>query len=676
MQREDVMFSLFLYTILMRYFVNKTHEFNSDKYQKAPIEDVKTYLTNLSEVSLDTETEGFDPHTCKTLCIQVGDKENQYVIDAGSEDLLQLKPLLEEKLIIGHNLKFDLKFLYKLGIFPRKIHDTFVTEKVLNCGIPDIRAALDAVVYRRLGVTLDKSIRGNIHKEGLSERVIVYAADDITYLPDIKEQQLKELREKELMGVMNLENKFTPALAYIEYCGFHLNKPKWEAKMKSDNVELEQAELGLNDWVLTNGYSDFVEKQLDMFRPPICTINWGSPKQVTEFFETLGIDCTVDTKAGPKKSVEASVLEKQSVEFPLIKQYLRYKAAQKVVGTYGMSFIKQINPVTGRIHTNFTQIMDTGRISSGGKNRQTGEEYINFQNIPGDKETRACFTAEPGNVLIISDYSGQEQIVLANKALDKNLLQFYDQGLADMHSFVASKMYPELEGLTLDEIKAQHKDKRQEAKIAGFAINYGGVGQTIADQLGKTKEDGDRVYDAYFQAFPGLKAYFDKVRKEGVNAGYILISEVTKRKSYLPYLSQFRELEAKMTKEFWGAYREAKKSAPGSSEFREMKQQVSDYFYFKGEIERKSLNFPIQGSSAEITKISCAYIYRWILDNNLFGVVKFVNTVHDENVLECPEHMKDEVAEVVKDAMCKAGEIFCKRVPLKAVPDINPFWRK
>lgn len=643
-------------------------------YTLSSLEMALEWLDHADTVFLDTETTGFDPHIAQLLCIQFGDETDQFVIDAQTVDLAPFKPLLESKLLVGHNLKFDLKFLFRQGIFPRRIFDTFVTERVLHCGLPDVRAGLDKVAERYLGVTLDKSVRVDIAREGLTPRVIRYAADDVVVLPGIKEKQEEQIRLKDLGGAVNLENRFTPALAYIEFCGFHLDAAQWKVKVDEDLAELSQAESALNDWVVRQGLTDFMDAQLDLFEPVGCRINWASPKQVIELFERTGISCTVVEKGGSKKSIEAGVLEKQADRFPLIALYLRYKKAQKVTGTYGENFLRQIHPVTGRLHTSFTQIMDTGRTSSGGKNRETGEEFINFQNIPSDKKTRSCFTAEPGNTLIIADYSGQEQIVLANKALDRNLLQFYDNGLGDMHSFVASKMYPELEGLSLEEIKSKHKHKRQAAKSAGFAINYGGTGATIADNLGLSKAEGDKIYNAYFQAFPGLKKYFDLVKKQGVRDGFIFISEVTRRKSYLSNIAAFRVLEEQFTPDFWDHYRQVKESK--GDDWVSLRSKVSDYFLFKGEIERKALNFPIQGTSAEITKISCVFIFKWILDNNLFGTVKFVNTVHDENILECPVELQVEVAAMVKEAMCEAAAIFCKRVPLIAEPDVSVYWRK
>lgn len=648
--------------------------FRNEIYTTVSPTEALNYLDGLEEICLDTETTGFDPHTEQLHCVQLGNRERQYVIDVCSVDIGLFKNLLTNRLIIGHNISFDLKFLYKRGIYPPRIYDTFIVERVLYCGLPMVRGGLEFVTERYLGYKLDKSVRTDINKEGLSTRVIKYAADDILPLELIKEKQLIELSTKDLLKVANLENRFTPVLAYIEFCGFYLDAEKWKAKMDNDRRLLIETESLLNNWVIKNGYSKVGSSQLDLFEEVTCNINWSSPQQVIELFEEIGIVCDVIEKGVKKKSVEASVLEKQSKDFEIISIYLKYKKAQKVISTYGETFLKQINRDTKRLHTRFTQVLDTGRISSGGKNKATGEEYCNFQNIPGDEITRACFIAEEGNVLVIADYSGQEQIILANRSLDENLLKFYDEGLADMHSFVASKMYNELEGLSLDEIKTMHKDKRQTAKSGGFSINYGGTGSTIAENLGVSRKEGEKIYDAYFSAFPGLRDHFNYVKKQGLRDGYILVSEITKRKSYLPFFEIYAELEKKLTHKFWEEYRSEK--SKDTARFQELRQVVSDYYYYKGEIERKSLNFPIQGSAAEITKISCIYIYDWILENNLFGVVKFVNTVHDENVLECPSYLATTVAEMVKNCMQKAGQIYCKRVPLKTDPDINKYWRK
>lgn len=633
-------------------------------------------LQELDVLGFDVETLGFDPYTSELLTIQLGNHKHQFVIDVTSVDIQFFKELLETKELIGHNLKFDLRFLYHERIIPTKIYDTFLGEKTTRLGIDSHRCSLDACVYRHLGVVMDKTERKNINGK-FTVPFIAYAALDVAYLHELKEIQLGILKNQGSLKSIELDNRFVKVLAYIEYCGIKLDAVKWTKKMNVTKVALDEAEAALNEYVLENKMLKFINRQVDMFSSEVRTnLNWNSSQQVVEFFKAVGVDTKVVEKGEEKDTIEAGHLSKFIKKFPIIETYLKYKQAQKDLGTYGENWLRLINPVSGRVHTQYKQLMNTGRLSSGGRNKETGEAYPNFQNIPSDKETRSCFVAEEGNVIIGCDYTGQEQIVLANKCLDKNLLEFYDKGLGDMHSFVASKMYEELEGLSLDEVKEKHKDKRQAAKSAGFAINYGGQGITIAENLGISLEQGNKIYDAYFIAFPGLKAYFEQAKKFGVDNGYVLISPVTGKKSYVDYYDEFLEAKkAVNVKGFWDNYKKHKEHKTAT--YSKLKNQISTYFRKKGDIERMSLNYPVQGESAEITKLSCIYFWEeYLLPNKLLFTVKFVNTIHDENLVECPESLSGEVANALEGAMVKAGAVFCKRVPLKADPCIDKFWKK
>jgi DNA polymerase-1 len=132
-----------------------------------------------------------------------------------------------------------------------------------------------------------------------------------------------------------------------------------------------------------------------------CIINWDSPKQVTKLLKEYGVNTEIVVKGERKESIDSKVLEPQQDQFPIIKPYLKYKEMQKEVSTYGYNWKNYINPITGRIHTSFTQILNTGRMSSGNKY----ENLPNIQNLPRGEDTRSCFTSEPGNLLIDADYS-------------------------------------------------------------------------------------------------------------------------------------------------------------------------------------------------------------------------------------------------------------------------------
>ena len=463
----------------MIYLVTGQKEmFVPSGYSLATVEESIEYLKNLDVIGFDTETRGMDPFTKELLSMQLGDESKQYVIDCLTVSPKLYKELLESKVLIMHNAKFDLRFLYYHQIVPTKIFDTFLVERILTTGIDTIRRSLDAVVYRYCKIELDKTIRGNIHREGLSTRVIKYAADDVKYLHQVKRKQEVALTEKQLNKTASLDNQFVCVLAYIEYCGMYMNSIDWQTKCDEDLKDLDTIKKQLDQFILDNAdvYSKFVDNQLSLFDAGItCKINWASSKQVIPFMQSLGVDTlTKDKLTGMMKdSVDKKVLGPQKKKHSIIPTYIEYTEHQKVVSTYGENWLGYINKVTGRVHSNYNQIMNTGRLSSGQKgNPKKGlPQMPNMQNIPSDNRTRGCFQAEKGNVLIVSDYSGQEQIVLANKSLDKDLLEFYSKGLGDMHSFIASKIFPELSDLTLDEIKDNHKGKRQIAKGAGFAIN-------------------------------------------------------------------------------------------------------------------------------------------------------------------------------------------------------------
>jgi DNA polymerase-1 len=316
-------------------------------------------------------------------------------------------------------------------------------------------------------------------------------------------------------------------------------------------------------------------------------------------------------------------------------------------------------------------------LSSGQKGRpkQGLPQLPNMQNIPSDNRTRSCFQAEPGNLLIVSDYSGQEQIVLANKSLDKDLIRFYKEGLGDMHSFVASKIFPDLSNLSLDDIKDNHKGKRQIAKSAGFAINYGGTGITIAQNLSIPLEEGEQVYKEYFKAFPGLANYFKQEKARALALGYIQFNNVSGRKCFIPFFEEYQKLHREIydTEGFWDSYK-LEKSMDSFIFKNHFKPKVREYFMKKGDIERMSLNYPIQGSSADITKLAGVYFYRYIIENNLMFIVKLPNVVHDEWIVECPEEMAESISKVLQECMERAGDVFCKTVKLKAEPCITQFW--
>lgn len=576
----------------MLYLVsNQLSLFASERYEIVSVSEAINILSAYDELGLDTETTGLNFLTKNLLLLQIGNYDFQVLFDIASFNYKipqELKTFLNtsNKLYILQNAKFDLKFLFQQGILVKKVYDTMLAEIILTNGLQYSGRDLDSLTEKYCGINLDKSIRGDIITKGLSDAVLLYGANDVKYLPEIKRKQLFHAESLGLHKAISLDNAFVVVLSYVEFCGIKLDLPRWLEKTKKNAAESDRLKKLLEKKLLEDGKHKYFSGMLDLWTSEQeCILNWDSPKQVIQLFKEYGISVTVKEKGVEKETIDAKVLEPQVSKFSILKPYLEYKAMQKEVSTYGEKWKTFISPLTGRIHTKFNQLMDTGRLSCGGKNKRTKEEYPNLQNLPSDTETRSCFIPEKGNLLTSADYSSQEQIVLANFSREANLINFYKKGFTDMHSYVAFLMYEnirrctieELEPTSLDYIKKEHGDKRKLAKNAGFAINYGGNGSTIAKNCSIPKADGEFVYQKYFEAFPDLRNYFDKVFNKSAHFSYVEFNSITKRKYFFnpdenPYF-MFREAV-----ELYGD-----------------RLNIREYNRAKSDIQRISQNYPIQG---------------------------------------------------------------------------------
>lgn len=670
----------------MRYLVtNQNRLFESNEYK---IIDIKTALELLNKeniLGVDTETSGLDAHSKDILLLQIGTSEFQVAVDCTTVNILEFKSLLENKnkLFLFHNAKFDLQFLYKYGIIVYNIYDSFLVERLLWIGYPAgiHLLSLQSLCESYLDIYLDKSVRGEIFK-GLTERVVVYGCRDVEFLLPLREKQLEQIKIKELERAVELENEFVRALAYIEWCGIKLDVDKWKAKMVTDKIKLEETTNALNKWVSDNfPNSEFCEinYQGDLFEgfdlTPKCKLNWQSSKQLIPFFEMLGYKLeTKDKKTGEiKKSIEVKILERQGGISSILPIYLEYSSAAKIVSTYGQNIINQINSTTGRIHTNYNSLgADTGRLSSGGKDKETGKENMNLQNLPADAITRGCFVAEPGNKMICADYSAQESNIIACIADDKAMIDAINSG-TDLHNLTAYMSFMEIPRDTkIADIKSKFKKLRDKSKKVEFAINYAGNANTIKENVGISIEDANNVYNNYMKGFKGVKKYQDFRRKEVIEKGYILINKIIGRKAFIYDYNTFLipQKEIQSSPGYWEDYR--RKKAAGVED--DLILNARKYARRKSTSEQQSVNYPIQGTAADMTKIAIIKLFNWIIDSNNFDIVLIVATTHDEIEVESPEEKSKLVASKVQECMETAGDIFCKQVKIKAIPEIADCW--
>lgn len=767
----------------MIYFVTgqrELFEFPNAKYKCISVEESLKILEPLRVVGLDTETTGTEIWQGKLLTLQLGNKENQVVIDCMTTDVKQYKDYLEsDRLFIIHNAKFDLRWLYKKHIVVRNVYDTYLAEKILFLGFPPgiVSLSLQACCDRYLGIFLDKTVRGQIHA-GMTEEVIVYAANDVVHLEDIMDLQLKTITARGQKVALDIENEFVRVLAYIEYCGIKLDPVKWKAKMDKDAERLRVAEQKLNEWVvdyvMKKGDPSLITRNYDTHKKgkpakladnvyvvipqpslfaefdtgPQCIINWNSSKQVIRLFEELGFDLLVkDKKTGKmKKSVESKFIELQASKSSIVPLYLEYSAAFKVVTSFGQNFLDAINPVTQRIHPTFNQMMDTGRLScgSGGKGKggktkdddiaeeadenkdtstQANDKSVNVQQLPATEETRAAFVPEKGHLLVDCDYGDQEGHVFTELSNDREWIAFYnDPAQRDGHSFVAKMCFPkDLDGVAEKDVKKVRKDLRDLAKKARFCFNYNGQAPTMATNCNIPVDFATEIYNNYFKRFNGIASYFKVQKRDMWNRGYILISKITGLRAYIYDYPILKGIERRKNgmEDFWDIYKAARDSGRVISEIPpSVMQEIAKKFAqgvpieeiavrysYKvkkaGKVEERfidinretvyvsvmkhlwkrksasdnqSCNYPSQGTAAAMTKIAGIRYFNHLVNDGLIFKVLIPNDVHDEYLIEPPEEIAEQEAKKLSECMEYAAAIFCKKVTIKAVPEIAPCW--
>lgn len=670
----------------MIYFVtNQMQLFESKNYKIINVEESLRLLNTITIVGIDTETQGFSPFLKKLLLLQLGNRDFQVVIDCTTVDVTLYKEYIEsDRLFIGWNLKFDVRFLFYYGIVPKNLYDGFIAEKMRWLGFPSgmHSLSLKSAGENYLGVELDKSVRGEIiWRKELTDDIIIYAANDVKYLEDIMNEQLKILIPRGQKLALEVENKAILPTAYFEFCGVKLDTEKWEAKMAKDQETFNRAKDKLDNYVVEMYNKDnTLKKFIKIIEPdlfgfvtpgPSCNINWKSPKQVIPFLETLGFNLETRDKVtgGMKKSIDAIVIEGQTNVHPIAEVYLEFKAAQKVTSTYGQNFLDLINPVTGRIHTNFNQIgTDTHRYSSGGgedKEVIPGRKIplVNLQNLPADAETRACFVAESGNKWISADYSGEESVILANISKDKAMIDLFLHGCGDLHSLVAKMVYPdELKNIPVEQVKKLRPDLRKKAKAPEFTFAYGGDANTLISKDHIPEEEARLIEANYKKGFPGVAAYQSYQRKIVMQLGYINTCPEVGFRAYIYDFEELDRIQKQFNQEFWTKYRKLKIENPSDP----IVNDVKYYFKRKSASERQSINYPIQGRGSAIFKIAAVNLFNWVVNNGLFGIVKFCIPAHDEFNIEAPEEIAEQVADKLHECMVRAGKFICKIVPLEA----------
>ena len=683
----------------MVYLVTGQQQLFEDKdYTCLTPEESLQMMDSWKRIQVDTETSGRDAHLCDLLCIQFGNDNagKQIVVDTTTTDICLYKKLLEERILILQNGKFDLQFLYNYGIVPQRVYDTMIVEQLLYLGYPSgqLSFSLKEIAWRRLNINIDKTVRGEIIWRGLDKSVIMYAAGDVTYLEQIMESQLKDLRDKELMKAAKIECDFVPVMAYLEWCGIHLDKDKWKAKMEKDKENLEKAREALDNFVITSPKLQkytYVNNQGDLFSgfnlKPQCTINWSSSRQVVGVAKDLGFDTKIqDKKTGEdKESVLEKHLKKQKgINDEFLKLYFDYQEHFKVVSSFGQGHLNAINPKTDRIHTVYRQLgAASGRMSCGSQQPNTDLAkinnvkasdctYPNMQQLPHDAETRACFTSPKGYLWSSCDFSALESRLGADIYNEKSMLDEFLHGSGDMHSLCAYMVYKQEipRDTPIKDIKKKYPNLRSAVKPIEFSQQFGGSEFAIQNSMGCSIEEAREFKNAYDSGFPGISEFKKKGSEFVRKNGYILMCKYSGHKMFWWDHDKWLERQKKFTQEFWEEYRDKHKNTGDR-----IALEVKHHFQAAAKWDRMALNAPTQGSGIVILKIAMTNFFKWIIEKGYFGKVELSALVHDESNIIFPEELKDIVPPMQQKCMEDAAALVCKKLPIPAPYDVEHFWK-
>lgn len=681
----------------MIYLVTLNQQlFESETYKIISVEESLAIIKDWKMIQCDTETTGTFAKIDRLLCAQFGkpDKTVQIVVDCTTIDIRHYKDVMEGKYLLFQNGKFDLQFFYNHGIVPRKIYDTMIVEQLLHLGYPSgtISYSLKSIAQERLGINIDKSIRGQIRWRGLDEEVIKYSANDVVWLYDIMKSQVEDCKKQGCMVGAKLECDFVPTIAYLEWCGIKLDVSKWKAKMKKDRENLEDAVKNLNDFVIKTPalkQFTFVDRQGDLWGgfdlTPKVTINWSSSQQVVKVAKILGFNTTIqDKKTGEDKD---SVLEKalkgqKGINDEFLKIYFNYQEYAKVVSSFGQGHLNAICPTDGRIHTIYKQLGATsGRMSCG--SQQPNEtlakvnhikpsecKYPNIQQLPADEPTRAAFVAEKGNLMVDCDFSALESRLGADIYNEKSMQDEFLYGSGDIHSLCAKMVFhEELKDIDVKDVKHKRPDLRKLVKPIEFSQQFGGSEYAIMSSLGCSLEEATKFKKAYDSGFQGIAKFKEKGSKFVREHGYVLMNPITGHKMYWWDWNRWKEDQKSYTHEFWDEYKARHKGTGDAVE-----QEVKMHFKAASKWDRMALNAPTQNTGVDILKTAATETFNWIVDNGYFDKVLLCALVHDEQLLEFPEELKDTFPKLLEKIMLKAAAKFCKSVPIPAEAEVSTHW--
>ncbi len=523
--------------------------------------------------------------------------------------LAQLKPLLEDehKHKVGQNLKYDMSVLANYDISMRGIrYDTMLESYVINS--TGSRHDMDSLALSHLGVETihfediaGKGVKQLTFNQIGIDQAAPYAAEDADITLQLHQTLSPTVEGDAALNKVfrEIEMPLVPVLSRMERNGVLVDRTM---------LQKQSHALGENMQAL--------EKQA--YEAAGQPFNLNSPKQIqTILFEQQGLPILQKTPKGQPSTAE-DVLQELALDYELPKLILEYRSMAKLKSTYTDKLPLMISRHSGRVHTSYHQaVTATGRLSSSDPN---------LQNIPVRSEAgrriRQAFIAAEGYQLLAADYSQIELRIMAHLSGDESLCQAFRDG-KDIHAATAAEIFE----LPLDQVTSDH---RRSAKAINFGLIYGMSAFGLAKQLGIERGAAQEYVNLYFNRYPGVKEFMDRMRAQAHEQGYV--ETLVGRRLYLPDIN----------------------SRNGQ------RRQYA---------ERAAINAPMQGTAADIIKLAMISTDQWLRESGIDA--RMIMQVHDELVFEIKtEHMMDARPKIVS----LMSEALNMAVPLVVEAGVGANW--
>ncbi|MEP9400970.1 DNA polymerase I [Sphingomonas sp. VNH70] len=565
----------------------------------------------LGHVAIDTETTGLDATRADLVgfSLALGPNRACYVpLAHGGTDMFAekpvqidrdaavaaLQPLLADPSVlkIGHNLKYDLIVLSRLGLTVAPYDDTIVMSFDLDAG--------------NHGHGMDELAATHLQHSCIAYKDVVGTGKKQVGFGEIDLKTATRYAAEDADVTLRLWRRFKPRLPFEEVTRVYelVDRPLVQvvADMEIAGIKVDAAALARLSDEFSARIAD-LETEIHELAGTKFTI--GSPKQLGDvLFVTMGIKGGRKGKSGVY-STDVNELERIAADrdgpgATIAARVLDWRQLTKLKNTYTDALQAQINPATGRVHTSYSLTgAQTGRLSS---------TDPNLQNIPIrteiGRQIRDAFVAEAGNVILAADYSQIELRLAAHIADVPQLREAFARG-DDIHSITAQELFGEV-----------NRDTRGRAKTINFAILYGISRWGLAGRLDVSADEAQAMIDRYFDRFPGINRYIAETTQAVRSSGFT--TTLFGRKTHFP------RIQSKVQHERQGA-------------------------------ERAAINAPIQGTSADIIKRAMCRMGPALAEAGL-GQVRMLLQVHDELVFELPEGLVEAATPVIRRVMETAAE--------------------